>query len=228
MQKTISTKSREKVGRNQLYENYDELPVITRKVYNFIIESGLTQKEFAEKIGTSQQNICRLFRICAKTGQYPKITRNIREGMMRAFNLPEEWFIADEYTDTSHAPKGNGSKSQLARLQFVKEYLISSGRITSILSLSEMLKASRDYISFVFNGKIEVTVDFLNRLNEKFGYIFDVNWILNGEGEMLTNKDDQASIIRNLTKENEELKSKLQEAVMEIIKLNSELRLLKK
>ena len=78
------------------------------------------------------------------------------------------------------------------------------------------------------DGRIEVGLDFLNELNKSFNYIFDVNWILTGEGDMLAQKDDRNEIIKRLMEENAALKAKLQEAAMEIINLNSEIRSLKK
>lgn len=224
-----STKrTREKIGSNQLYSGYNEMPPINRKVYNFIIEKGLTQKEFADRIGMTQQNVGRLFKVYSGTGLYPKITKNIREGMMKAFNLPSEWFIEDENVDVKDAPKGTDNKSKLARFNYIIDYLIRTGRTTSISSLPNVVNVSRNYISFVMDGRIELGLDFLNELNKAFGYIFDVNWVLTGKGDMLAKKDDRNDILKKLTEENAALKAKLQEAAMEIINLNSELRLLKK
>lgn len=224
-----STKqTREKIGQNQLYKGYADMPPVNRKVYNFIIESGLTQKEFADRIGMTQQNIGRLFKIFPRTGQYPKVTKKIREGMMQAFNLPIEWFIEDEDVKIEDAPKGTENKSKLARLSYVVDYLIRTGRTTSISSLSDIVNVSRNYISFIMGGRIEVGLDFLNELNKSFNYIFDVNWILTGDGDMLAKKDNRSDIIKNLMEENAALKAKLQEAAMEIINLNSEIRALKK
>ncbi len=224
-----STKqTREKIGQNQLYKGYADMPPINRKVYNFIIESGLTQKEFADRIGMTQQNIGRLFKIFPRTGQYPKVTKKIREGMMRAFNLPTDWFIEDENVNVDDAPKGTDNKSKLARLNYVIDYLIRTGRTTSISSLPDVVNVSRNYISFIMDGRIEVELDFLNELNKSFNYIFDVNWILTGDGNMLAKKDDSSEIIKKLMEENASLKAKLHEAAMEIINLNSEIRALKK
>lgn len=221
-------KSRERVGNDCLFTGYGDMPAINRKVYNFIIDSELTQKEFADKIGMTQQNIGRLFKIYSGTGQYPKITKNIREGMMKAFNLPKEWFIEEENVRVDNAPKGTDNKSKSARFNYVVEYLIRTGRITSASSLSEEINVSRQYISFIMDGRIEVSLDFLNELNKSFNYIFNVNWILNGEGDMIVKKEDKDDIIKKLMEENAALKSKLSEAAMEIINLNSELRGLKK
>lgn len=221
-------KTREKIGQSQLYKGYNEMPPINRKVYNFMIESGLTQKEFADRIGMTQQNIGRLFRVYSGTGQYPKITKNIREGMMKAFNLPADWFIEDENIKVEDAPKGTDNKSRLARFNYVIEYLIRTGRTTSISSLPDVVNVSRNYISLVMDGRIELGLDFLNELNKAFDYIFDINWVLTGEGDMLAKKDDRNEIIKKLMEENAALKAKLQEAAMEIINLNSEIRSLKK
>ena len=224
-----STKqTRKRIGQNQLYDGYADMPPINRKVYNFIIESELSQREFADRIGMCQQNIGRLFRIYPPTGEYPKITKKIREGMMKAFNLPTDWFIEDEDVKVDDAPKGTDNKSKLARLNYVIDYLIRTGRTTSISALSDSVNVSRNYISFTLDGKIEVGLDFLNELNKSFNYIFDVNWILTGEGDMLAKKDDRSEIIKKLMEENAALKAKLQEAAMEIINLNSEIRALKK
>lgn len=224
-----STKrTREKIGQGQLYKGYNDMPPINRKVYNFIIESGLTQKDFAERIGMTQQNIGRLFKVYSGTGQYPKITKNIREGMMKAFNLPADWFIEDENVNVEDAPKGTDNKSRLARFNYVTDYLIRTGRTTSISALPEVVNVSRNYISFVMDGRIELGLDFLNELNKAFDYIFNINWVLTGEGDMLAKKDDRYEIIKKLREENAALNAKLQEAAMEIINLNSEIRSLKK
>lgn len=220
--------TREKIGKNQLYKGYNEMPPINRKVYNFMIESGLTQKEFADRIGMTQQNIGRLFKVYSGTGQYPKITKNIREGMITAFGLSDDWFIEDENVKVEDAPVGIDNKSKLARFNYITDYLIRSGRITAISALPEVVNVSRNYISMVMAGKIELGLDFLNELNKAVDYIFNVNWMLKGEGDMLAKKDDREEIIKKLMEENAALKAKLQEAAMEIINLNSEIRSLKK
>jgi transcriptional regulator with XRE-family HTH domain len=221
-------RTREKIGQSQLYKGYNEMPPINRKVYNFMIESGLTQKEFADRIGMTQQNIGRLFKVYSGTGQYPKITKNIREGMIKAFGLSDEWFIEDENVKVEDAPVGIDNKSKLARFNYITDYLIRSGRITAISALPEVVNVSRNYISMVMAGKIELGLDFLNELNKAVDYIFNVNWMLTGEGDMLAKKDDREEIIKKLMEENAALKAKLQEAAMEIINLNSEIRSLKK
>lgn len=219
---TVQPKNRRRL--NQLCEDYDNLPYITKKIYNFIVESGLTQKEFAEKIGMTQQSICRLFKFNEKTQAYPKVTKQMRDGMMKAYNLPLDWFVADGDVNTDDAPKGESRKSQLARLQYVKDYLINTGRITSLFDLSNKMGIAREYPPLIFDGRMDITIDFLNSLNETFGFIFDINWVMKGEGDMLAKKDDKDGIIASLKAQIAELTKQLNDAAIEIIKLNTELR----
>lgn len=227
MQKINSTKqTRSKVATSRIPDNYESFPYITQKVYNFICECGLSHNEFAKKINMAQQSISRLFR-AKEDGSYPTISATMRENMIRAFNLPLDWFIVDSKANPDDAPVGTNRKAVSARMQYVKEYLISTGRITSIYNLSVKMKVTREFIPMVFDGRMEVTLDFLNALNETFGYIFDIQWILTGEGRMLSETDDSHKIIQQLKDEVEELKKQLTAASMEIIRLNQELRELK-
>ena len=214
------------MSTSRVCESYDNLPYINKKVYNFICESGMTHLEFANRIGMTQQSISRLFRQ-KEDGSFPKVTKQIRECMTQAFNLPIDWFVAEVEDNPDDAPKGTDMKSTSVRMQYLKDYLINTGRITSLFDLSRKMKVARGFLPLLFDGRMQVTSDFVNSLNSTFDNIFNASWILTGEGKMLSEVDDSQLIIKKLKTEIEDLRKQLQEAAMEIIKLNGEIRALK-
>lgn len=80
------------------------------------------------------------------------------------------------------------------------EYLRSIGLVHTQKDLSLQMKASEGNISKALKGDPKILTDkFIKRFNNAFGDIFNLNWLLEGEGEMLndtTNNNIQIKVIQ--------------------------------
>jgi hypothetical protein len=67
------------------------------------------------------------------------------------------------------------------------EYLKYKREIANQQDIADKMGASRSNVSSASNGKTTVLTDrFLERFNEAFGNMFNIDWLKNGHGEMLT------------------------------------------
>lgn len=75
-------------------------------------------------------------------------------------------------------------------------YLRNKGIVHTQKDVSEKLNIVTSNLSKAFNGDNEyLTIGFVERFNNAFNNIFDTNWLLTGEGEMLVNADSNHPII---------------------------------
>lgn len=83
----------------------------------------------------------------------------------------------------------------LKRLNAMYEYLRSKGKIHTKKDLAEAIGANRVNVSKAFGGDEKyLTANLLNRVNSAFGNIFDPQWILTGEGNMLINNIEASPV----------------------------------
>lgn len=89
------------------------------------------------------------------------------------------------------------SKSQ--SIQEARNYLIFKGIISTQQDIANKMNVSKSNISRAINGdKKYLTEKFLIRFNDAFDNIFNIQWLLTGEGEMLNTPNqplDEASPI---------------------------------
>jgi hypothetical protein len=98
------------------------------------------------------------------------------------------------------------------RLKMAYDYLYNKGIIHEQKDLAAIMKASKSNISSALAGKESVlTNNFIRRFCEAFKGTFNLDWLLNGEGEML-NQTVQA-----------EKPSTLEAKIDELLKSNAEL-----
>lgn len=72
------------------------------------------------------------------------------------------------------------------RLKEAFEYLRGKGEVHTQADIADKMKASRPNVSSAFKGDAKCLTDkFLARFNHAFGQIFNEEWLLQGEGEML-------------------------------------------
>jgi hypothetical protein len=82
------------------------------------------------------------------------------------------------------------------RLREIYDYLRSKGIIHTKKDLAERTGYSQETISRAFKGVEKyLTDDFFKRLNNSFEDIFNKDWLLTGEGEMLKKEDMYADSI---------------------------------
>lgn len=145
---------------------------------------------FAEKIGSSPQNVSRLLR-ANEDGSYPTISRRFLNQMIKAFpndfneeNAPSLFrFYKDEYGQVDYI-----AMERADRLREIYSYLLRSGAVTSKSDFAFKSNFSVPTVSSALSGnKSYITAQFVERVNEAFGNIFNEEWILKGKGEMLKN-----------------------------------------
>ena len=86
------------------------------------------------------------------------------------------------------------------RLKEAFEFLRSNGKVHTQKDLAVQMGATRPNVSGAFKGDPKILTDkFIKRFNNAFGDIFNLNWLLEGEGEMLndtTNNNIQIKVIQ--------------------------------
>lgn len=206
-----------------------DAPPVNRKIYEFIINNEYTVRQFAIKIGVAQQSIHRLFSIDKQSGKYPLPSTYIKNAMMTHFGIGYDWFIVDDViTNDSKSPIGTDNASRLERLIIAKDYLKQTGRARSVHSIAECMNKSKSNITNIFGGKSQISERFLYMFNEAFDNIFNITWLIKGEGTLLSEKHDiEEDQTISLLQEIERLKELLNDASTEIVKLSTENRALK-
>lgn len=108
------------------------------------------------------------------------------------------------------------------------EYLKKYGIVNTQLDVATKIGAYSQNISRVFSGEDKyLTSSFLNKFNNAFNNIFNIEWLLTGEGEMLSPTADPTSIINsNNTVQNNSTMSignkELEKELMEMLKRKDE------
>ena len=84
-------------------------------------------------------------------------------------------------------------------IQEARNYLIFKGIISNQQDIANKMNVSKSNISRALNGDEKyLTEKFLIRFNNAFENVFNINWLLTGEGEMLNtinHSNNEASLI---------------------------------
>ena len=80
-----------------MISNYDELPVINKRVYDLVVkyENGNVSK-FAERIGVTQQVLNRIFKKDSRNGKYPSVSPDIKNGLLNSLGIDEVSLLTGE------------------------------------------------------------------------------------------------------------------------------------
>ena len=90
------------------------------------------------------------------------------------------------------------------RLKAAFDFLRSHGKVHTQIDVANAIGASRSNVSSAFNGDEKCLTDrFLHRFNNAFCGIFNLDWLMNGEGDMLSKSADKD---KNAGIDNEERK----------------------
>ena len=80
------------------------------------------------------------------------------------------------------------------RLKEAFEFLRSNGKVHTQKDLAVQMGSTRPNVSGAFKGDPKILTDnFIKRFNNAFDDIFNLNWLLDGEGEMLNAQADTAN-----------------------------------
>ena len=74
------------------------------------------------------------------------------------------------------------------RIKKAYEYLRSTGKVHTQQDVADIMGVKKENISRAFNGNESyLTTKFMERFNSSFGNIFNTNWLIEEDGEMLRN-----------------------------------------
>lgn len=120
----------------------------------------------------------------------------------------------------------------MKRFQDAYDYLYHNGSINSKTDLAKIMGAGRTSISYAYNGRPEyLNEKFLIKFSNAFPGVFNIDWLLTGDGEMLkkaqedtksngvTNSSDEN--ISRLLEQNKELIDVLKKSLEESQRTNS-------
>lgn len=120
----------------------------------------------------------------------------------------------------------------MKRFQDAYDYLYHNGSINSKTDLAKIMGAGRTSISYAYNGRPEyLNEKFLIKFSNAFPGVFNIDWLLTGDGEMLkkaqedtksngvTNSSDEN--ISRLLEQNKELIDVLKKSLEESQKTNT-------
>lgn len=72
------------------------------------------------------------------------------------------------------------------RLENAYLFLKSTGRVHKRQDVADMMNTDKSNVSRAFKGVEKyITDSFLRRFNEAFGHVFNDDWLITGEGQML-------------------------------------------
>lgn len=85
------------------------------------------------------------------------------------------------------------------RLKEAFEFLRSNGKVHTQKDLAVQMGATRPNVSGAFKGDPKILTDnFIKRFNHAYGDIFNLNWLLDGEGDMLNIQADDINSITQI------------------------------
>lgn len=110
------------------------------------------------------------------------------EGQMLNKNIPDEYDLSDNTTSEIAIEE---IKEKVERLNKAMRYLISSELISGKApqkDIADKMGANKSSVTHAYNGDVRyLTNKFFRRFNNAFDSIFNEDWLLTGEGEMLKN-----------------------------------------
>ena len=109
---------------------------------------------------------------------------------------------------------------RLERFKEAYEYLRFRGMIHTQKDLAEKMRSTPPHVSLAMKGESRYLTDnFLRRFNETFDSIFNLQWLLLGEGDMLKEEEDEAAFEQSETSRFLSLLEKKDEQIDRLIAL---------
>ena len=150
------------------------------KLLNYL---EINSKEFSERLGYDRPQI--IYDI--QKGKTKRISETLANKIISVFpNIRKAWLLADDgemLTNTEEICIDSGKKE---RILLAYDYLRSKGFIHTQSDLAEKMQSNKVNVSRAMAGNERYLTDkFLKRLNNSFGGVFNEDWLLYGDGEML-------------------------------------------
>lgn len=90
--------------------------------------------------------------------------------------------------DTTNMPKVNIKPTGVAFLLKAEEYLMSHGYAHTRQDIADRMGVDKARVSRAFSGKNSFTMKFLDRFNQAYDEVFNLEYLATGEGPMLRNQ----------------------------------------
>lgn len=164
----------------------EKWPYKTKKLFE-LIETQADGKvaEFSRIIGIAQQRINRLFSIDKRNGDFPRMSPEIESAIREVFDLPSDYFIMPP-VNVELNPLDYLESGRKDRLNRAYNFLKGEGIVKKQEDVANAMNISATNLYNALNGRIRViTDDFMVCFSNAFKQI-SLQWLLNGEGPMLT------------------------------------------
>ena len=205
----------------KLNENW---PLKTKKLFELIEnQTDGNVSEFANLISVDQQRINRLFLKDKRSGDFPRMSKELEAVIMEALNLPRNYFTMKP-VEVEVNPMDFLFSDKKDRFIRAYNFLKNEGVIKKQEDIANAMGVSLTSISNAINGRIRVlTDDFLVSFANSFKQI-SLEWLLNGTEPMLTvlpnfKDENTPQVLESLVdKDIQEEQAKMTSRIMELIR----------
>lgn len=164
--------------------------VINKTTVELVAErEHLTLSDFARKISAKPQNMYDI-----RSGKVRSLSPTLADKILAVFpKYSRSWLITGEGEMLNEKPNYS-SYNRKGRFAEAYNILRSRGMAHKQKDVAIAMGATPPNVSAAFKGDVKVLTDsFLQRFNKAFGGIFNDDWLLTGEGEMLNGKSNNAT-----------------------------------
>lgn len=164
----------------------EKWPYKTKKLFELIEnQTDGNASEFAKSISVDQQRINRLFIINKKSGDFPRMSKELESAIIEALDLPDNYFAMPP-VEVEVNPMDYLFSDKKDRFIRAYNFLKNEGVIKKQEDIANAMGVSLTSISNSINGRIRVlTDDFLVSFANAFKQI-SLEWLLTGKEPMLT------------------------------------------
>lgn len=150
------------------------------KLLNYL---EINSKEFSERLGYDRPQI--IYDI--QKGKTKRISETLANKIISVFpNIRKAWLLADDGEMLMNTEETRIDSGKKERILLAYNYLRSKGFIHTQSDLAEKMQSNKVNVSRAMAGNERYLTDkFLKRLNNSFGGVFNEEWLLYGDGEML-------------------------------------------
>lgn len=163
----------------------EKWPYKTKKLFELIEnQTDGNATEFANMIGVDQQRINRLFLINKKSGDFPRMSKDLESAIREVIDLPLDYFMPPP-VEVEVNPIDYLFLGKKERFNKAYNFLKNEGIVKKQEDVARAMRESTNNISGALSGREMVLTDnFLTRFATAFKQI-SLKWLLDGEGEML-------------------------------------------
>lgn len=164
----------------------EKWPYKTKKLFELIEnQTDGNASEFAKSISVDQQRINRLFIINKKSGDFPRMSKELESAIMEALDLPDNYFAMPP-VEVEVNPMDLLFSDKKDRFNRAYNFLKNEGVIKKQEDVAKAMGLSTSNISIALSVRERIlTDDFLISFASAFKQI-SLEWLLTGKEPMLT------------------------------------------